>query len=103
MVEAAGNGAEVAEPFDFGKIILLLYQGEGGNVSPYRKQLARLGLLDSDIPVEEVEIKGLSKRETEQRIADIEASIEQEFSRSGKGTFVHVYCTGRAALWQKEL
>ena len=66
MVEATGKGTEApAEPFDFGKIILLLYQGEGGNVRPYRKQLERLGLLNSAIPVEEVEVKGLDKTETE--------------------------------------
>lgn len=29
--------------------------------------------------------------------------MRQEHERSGKGTFIHAFCSGRAALWQKEL
>jgi len=55
------------------------------------------------VPVELVEIKGLSKDETLAKMRDVEASVEEEARRSGKGTFVHAYCNGRAALWQKQL
>ena len=79
--------------FTYGKIICLIFQGEGGNIKPYKKHLARLGLFQnsSTMPVETIEIKGLGKEETIQKFDEIEQSVQAEFNSSGKGTFIHVY------------
>jgi len=37
------------------------------------------------------------------KMAALEASIEDEHRKSGKGTFVHAFCSGRAAVWQRQL
>ena len=49
--------------FDYSKMVVILFQGEGGNTAPYRKIIERLGLLNT-VPVEVIEIKGISKEET---------------------------------------
>ena len=49
--------------FDYSKMVVILFQGEGGNTAPYRKMIERLGLL-STVPVEVIEIKGITKEET---------------------------------------
>ena len=36
-------------------------------------------------------------------MGEIEASIDAEIKQSGKGTFLHAFCSGRAALWKREL
>lgn len=55
------------------------------------------------VPVDIVEFKGLNQAETMRKQSEVEAAIQAEKRRSGKGTFLHVYCNGRAALWEKEL
>ena len=104
MVESIASLPEVS--FEYSKIIFLLFQGEGGNVRPYMKHLERLELLKrvgGRVPVEIVEIKGLSKDQSIERILGVKQSVEDEFVRTGKGTFVHCYCSGRAALFKKLL
>jgi len=75
-------------------------------VNPYRKHLERLGMLNqahTQVPAEVIEVKGFNKTETLAKMREVEASVEAEKRRSGKGTFIHAYCNGRAALWEKEL
>ena len=64
--------------FGYGKIIFLLYQGEGGNTKPYKKHLQRLGLMNT-LPCELIEIKGLTKEQTIQKMQDIENMVSDEF------------------------
>ena len=49
--------------FTYSKIIFLLFQGEGGNIQPYKKHLQRQGMLNT-LPCEIVEIKGMNKEQT---------------------------------------
>ena len=61
------------------------------------KQIEKLGMMNT-LPVDVIEIKGMSKDEIYQKFQEIEQSVATEHRRSGKGTFVHIYCSGRSAL-----
>lgn len=76
MVESNAPGQEMVTEgsLDMGKMVVVLFQGEGGNVGPYKKHLDRLGLLKK-VPTELIEIKGLGKDETEAEIAKIDQII----------------------------
>lgn len=60
---------------------MLLFQGEGGNVGPYRKHLDRLGFLNQTsvrCPVELIEIKSLNPAETQAKMLELETSVKSE-------------------------
>ena len=89
--------------FEYGRMIVVLFQGEGGNCAPYRKHLERMGMLGSTAtqrpPVELIEIKGVSRAEALDKMEQVEQKIQLNFQESGgKATFVHIYCAGRAVL-----
>ena len=88
--------------FTYSKIIFLLFQGEGGNVKPYKKHLERLGMTNT-LPSEFIEIKGMTKEETIVKMQELEDKVNTEFESSGKSTLVHAYCSGRAALLDQML
>ena len=52
-------------------MIVILFQGEGGNIAPYRKNIERLGLLNT-MPSTLIEIKGITKEEAKQKLEQVE-------------------------------